>query len=68
MRYGSGRRGDVPGQEPLLAGDLVHRGDGSNSRRLATRKPVGRRPRVARLFSQLYPRYVADSRYAELVW
>lgn len=68
MSYGSGCRGDVPGQELLLADDLVHRGDGSDSKRLATRKAVGGCPRVALLFSQLYPRYVADSWYAGLPW
>jgi ketosteroid isomerase-like protein len=56
--------GDVAGLERLLADDVVYWGDGGGSKLPVARKPVAGRCRVARLFGKLFPRYLADSRYA----
>ncbi len=56
--------GDVAGLERLLADDVVYWGDGGDSKLPVARKPVAGRSRVARLFGRLFPRYLADSRYA----
>ena len=63
--------GDVAGLERLLTGDVVDGGDGGGSSPLVARKPVGGRFGVARLFSQMFPRYLAgpmDVVDADLPW
>lgn len=56
--------GDVAGLERLLAEDVVYWGDGEGGELPTARKPVAGRSRVARLFAKLFPRYLADPRYA----
>ena len=56
--------GDVAGLERLLADDVVYWADGGGGELPVARKPVAGRSRVARLFARLFPRYLADPRYA----
>ena len=56
--------GDVAGLERLLAEDAGYTGDGQGSGLPVARKPVTGRPRVARFFARVVPRYAADPRFA----
>jgi RNA polymerase sigma factor (sigma-70 family) len=56
--------GDMDGLEQVLAEDAVYVGDGEGSGLPMARKPVEGRSRVALFFSRLFPRYLADPRFA----